>query len=230
MDLNHLKWDKQGLIPAVIQDWRSGTILMLGYMNPESLQLSLEKKTIHFWSRERKRIWEKGETSGNRLLLKDIFVDCDGDTLLVKAEPMGPTCHTNAWTCFFLRMRGDGSGQLEKTTDGFGAGILDTLYRTIQDRKAHPSAESYTSTLLTGGVDKVLKKVVEEAGEVALAAKGGKKNEIVYEVADLLFHTLVALGYHDVNPDEIYRELANRYGVSGLKAKVNSALEKGATK
>jgi phosphoribosyl-ATP pyrophosphohydrolase/phosphoribosyl-AMP cyclohydrolase len=219
MDLSHLKWDKQGLIPAVIQDWRSGSILMLAYMSPESIQLTLEKKTVHFWSRWRNRIWEKGETSGNKLLLKDIFVDCDGDTLLVKAEPMGPTCHTNEQTCFFMRMREDGSVDPEKTTDGFGAGILDKLYRTVQDRKAHPSAESYTSKLLAGGVDKVLKKVVEEAGEVALAAKGGKKDEVVYETADLLFHTLVALGYHDISPDQIYSELAKRYGTSGLKAK-----------
>ena len=231
MDLTHLKFDAQGLIPAVIQDWRDGSVLMLAYMNREAVQKTLEKKTVHFWSRWRNRLWEKGETSGNKLLLKEIFVDCDGDTLLVKAEPLGPTCHTNEQTCFFMRMREDGSVDQAKTADGFGAGILDKLYRTVQDRKAHPSAESYTSTLLTGGADKVLKKVVEEAGEVALAAKGGKKDEIIYETADLLFHTLVALGYHDVSPDEIYRELANRYGTSGLKAKAQAeARAKGSSK
>ena len=219
MDLSHLKFDNQGLIPAVIQDWRDGSLLMLAYMNPESIQLTLEKKSVHFWSRWRNRIWEKGETSGNKLILKDIFVDCDGDTILVKAEPLGPTCHTNEKTCFFMRLREDGSVDGIKTVDGFGGGILDKLYQTIQDRKAHPSAESYTSTLLTGGVDKVLKKVVEEAGEVALAAKGGKKDEIIHETADLLFHTLVALGYHDVKPEEVYQELAKRFGTSGLKAK-----------
>jgi len=219
MDLSHLKFDKQGLIPAVIQDWRDGSLLMLAYMNQESIQLTLEKKSVHFWSRWRNRIWEKGETSGNKLILKDIFVDCDGDTILVKAEPLGPTCHTNEKTCFFMRLHEDGSVDGIKTADGFGGGILDKLYQTIQDRKAHPSAESYTSTLLTGGVDKVLKKVVEEAGEVALAAKGGKKDEIIYETADLLFHTLVALGYHDIKPEEVYQELAKRFGTSGLKAK-----------
>ncbi len=222
MDLSHLKFDKQGLIPAVIQDWRDGSLLMLAYMNPESIRLTLEKKSVHFWSRWRNRIWEKGETSGNKLILKDIFVDCDGDTLLVKAEPLGPTCHTDEKTCFFMRLQEDGSVNGIKTTDGFTGGILDKLYQTIQDRKAHPSAESYTSKLLTGGVDKVLKKVVEEAGEVALAAKGGQKNEIVYETADLLFHTLVALGFHDIKPEEVYKELANRFGTSGLKAKVQT--------
>jgi phosphoribosyl-ATP pyrophosphohydrolase/phosphoribosyl-AMP cyclohydrolase len=219
MDLSHLKFDKQGLIPAIIQDWRDGSLLMLAYMNPESIKLTLEKKSVHFWSRWRNRIWEKGETSGNKLILNDIFVDCDGDTILVKAEPLGPTCHTNEKTCFFMRLREDGSVDGVKTVDGFGGGILDKLYQTIQDRKAHPSAESYTSKLLEGGVDKVLKKVVEEAGEVALAAKGGKKDEIIYETADLLFHTLVALGYADVKPEEVYKELANRFGTSGLKVK-----------
>jgi len=221
MDLSHLKFDRQGLIPVVIQDWRDGSLLMLAYMNPESIKLTLEKKTVHFWSRWRNRIWEKGETSGNKLMLKDIFVDCDGDTLLVKAEPLGPTCHTNEKTCFFMRLQDDGSVDGIKTTDGFAGGILDKLYRTIEDRKAHPSAESYTSKLLMGGVDKVLKKVVEEAGEVALAAKGGKKEEIIHETADLLFHTLVALGYADIKPEEVYKELARRFGTSGLKAKAN---------
>ena len=224
MDLSHLKFDKQGLIPAVIQDWRDGSLLMLAYMNPESIKLTLEKKSVHFWSRWRNRIWEKGETSGNKLILKDIFVDCDGDTLLVKAEPLGPTCHTFEKTCFFMRLREDGSVEGTKTTDGFAGSILDKLYLTIQDRKVHPSAESYTSTLLTGGVDKVLKKVVEEASEVALAAKGGRKDEIIYETADLLFHTLVALGYADVKPEEVYKELANRYGTSGLKAKAQAKI------
>ncbi len=222
MDLSHLKFDTQGLIPAVIQDWRDGSLLMLAYMNPESIKLTLERKTVHFWSRWRNRIWEKGETSGNKLMLKDIFVDCDGDTILIKVEPLGPTCHTNEKTCFFMRLHEDGSVDGMKTVDGFTGGILDKLYLTIQDRKAHPSAESYTSTLLTGGVDKVLKKVVEEAGEVALAGKGGKKEEIIYETADLLFHTLVALGFHDIKPEKVYKELAARFGTSGLKAKAQA--------
>ncbi len=219
MDLTHLKFDAQGLIPAVIQDWRDGSVLMLAYMNHEAVQKTLEKKTVHFWSRWRNRLWEKGETSGNKLLLKDIFVDCDGDTILVKAEPLGPTCHTNEKACFFMRLQDNGSVDGNKTADAFGGGIMERLYQTIQNRKQHPSAESYTSTLLEGGVDKVLKKVVEEAGEVALAAKGGKKGEIIYETADLLFHTLVALGYHDVMLEEVYQELAGRFGKSGLRSK-----------
>jgi phosphoribosyl-ATP pyrophosphohydrolase/phosphoribosyl-AMP cyclohydrolase len=218
MDLSHLKFDAQGLIPAVIQDWRDGSVLMLAYMNHEAVQKTLEKKTVHFWSRWRNRLWEKGETSGNKLILKDIFVDCDGDTILVKAEPLGPTCHTNEKACFFMRLQDDGSVDGNKTADAFGGGIMERLYQTIRDRKAHPSAGSYTSTLLEGGVDAVLKKVVEEAGEVALAAKGGQKDAIIYETADLLYHTLVALGYHDIKPEEVYQELAGRFGKSGLRS------------
>jgi len=212
MDFSQLKFDEQGLIPAVVQDWRDGTVLMLGYMNSESLKKTLETKSVHFWSRARKRLWEKGETSGHRLVLKDLFLDCDGDTVLVKAEPIGPTCHTGEKACFFMRLESNG----KKTPDAWG-GILERLYQTIQDRKRSPKPDSYVSSLLRGGADKVLKKVVEEAGEVMLAAKGGKKEEIIYEAADLLFHTLVVLGYHDIKPEEVYQELASRFGKSGLR-------------
>lgn len=212
MDLTQLKFDAQGLIPTVVQDWRDGTVLMVAFMNKEALQKTLDTKYVHFWSRSRQKLWQKGETSGNTLLFKDLFVDCDGDALLVKAEPHGPTCHTGEKACFFSRL----DRPEIKTAEAWG-GILDRLYQTIQERKQHPSSESYTSQLLQGGVDRILKKVVEEAGEVALAGKGGKKNEIVYETADLLFHTLVALGYHDVTLQEVYQELATRFGKSGLR-------------
>jgi phosphoribosyl-ATP pyrophosphohydrolase/phosphoribosyl-AMP cyclohydrolase len=216
MDYSQLKFDEQGLIPAIVQDWRDGSVLMLGYMNSESLKKTLETKSVHFWSRSRNKLWEKGETSGHKLILKDLFVDCDDDTILVKAEPVGPTCHTGEKACFFTRLQPDGKPEGRKTYDAFG-GILERLYQTIQDRKRSPNPDSYVSSLLQGGVDKVLKKVVEEAGEVVLAAKGGKKEEIIYEAADLLFHTLVVLGYHDIQPEEVYQELAGRYGKSGLK-------------
>jgi phosphoribosyl-ATP pyrophosphohydrolase/phosphoribosyl-AMP cyclohydrolase len=212
MDLTKLTFDAQGLIPTVVQDWRDGTVLMVAFMNKEALQKTLDTKYVHFWSRSRQKLWQKGETSGNTLLFKDLFVDCDGDALLVKAEPAGPTCHTGEKACFFSRIDQPGT----RTSEAWG-GILERLYQTIQERKQHPSSESYTSKLLQGGVDRILKKVVEEAGEVALAGKGGKKDEIVYETADLLFHTLVALGYHDVTLQEVYQELATRFGKSGLR-------------
>lgn len=211
-DLSQLKFDAQGLISVVVQDWRDGTVLMAAFMNREALQKTIDTKSVHFWSRSRQKLWEKGETSGNKLVLKDLFVDCDGDALLVKAEPMGPTCHTGEKACFFSRLDRPGT----KTSEAWG-GILERLYQTIQDRKRHPSSDSYTSKLLEGGVDRILKKVVEEAGEVALAGKGDKKEEIVYETADLLFHTLIALGYHNITLQEVYEELATRFGKSGLR-------------
>lgn len=211
-DFSQLKFDAQGLIPAVVQDWRDGTVLMVAFMNQEALKKTVETKSVHFWSRSRQKLWEKGETSGHKLVLKDLFVDCDGDALLVKAEPVGPTCHTGEKACFFSRFDQPGA----KTSEAWG-GILERLYQTIQDRKRQPTRDSYTSKLFEGGVDRILKKVVEEAGEVALAGKGGKKDEIVFETADLLFHILVALGYHDVTPQEVYQELATRFGKSGLR-------------
>lgn len=214
-DFSQLKFDAQGLIPAVVQDWRDGTVLMVGFMNREALEKTLSTQSVHFWSRSRNKLWEKGETSGHKLILKDFFVDCDGDTVLVKAEPIGPTCHTGEKACFFTRLTQQGMPEQGKTPDAFG-GILERLYQMVQDRKRSAKPDSYVSSLLQGGVDKVLKKVVEEAGEVALAAKGGKKEEIIYETADLLFHTLVALGYHDIKPEEVYQELAGRFGKSGL--------------
>jgi len=212
MDLTQLKFDAQGLIPAVVQDWRDGTVLMVAFMNKEALHKTVTTKSVHFWSRSRETLWEKGETSGHKLVVKDLFVDCDGDALLVKAEPTGPTCHTGEKACFFSRIDQPGV----KTSEAWG-GILERLYQTIQDRKRQPSNDSYTSRLLDGGVDRVLKKVVEEAGEVVLAGKGGKKDEIIYETADLLFHTLVALGYHDITLQEVYQELATRFGKPGLR-------------
>lgn len=210
------KFDQQGLLPAVVQDWLDGTVLMLGYMNQEAIAKTLATKSVHFWSRSRNQLWEKGETSGHKLQVKDLFVDCDRDTILVKAQPAGPTCHTGERACFFSRLDEQGLVAGEKTSDGAG-GILESVLRTIRARRAHPQAGSYTSKLFEAGHDKILKKVAEEAGEVLLASKGGKKEEIVYEVADLLFHTLMVLGYHDLTLHDIYQELGKRFGKSGLR-------------
>ncbi|HEY6261162.1 MAG TPA: bifunctional phosphoribosyl-AMP cyclohydrolase/phosphoribosyl-ATP diphosphatase HisIE [Nitrospiraceae bacterium] len=212
MNVGQFKFDAQGLIPAVVQDWRDGTVLMVAYMNREALERTVDTKSVYFWSRSRQALWEKGETSGHRLQVKDLFVDCDGDALLVKVEPVGPTCHTGERTCFFTRL----DSPETKTSEAWG-GILERLSQMIQERKRQPTSESYTSKLLEGGVDRILKKVVEEAGEVAIAGKGGNKDEMIYETADLLFHTLVALGYHGITLQDVYEELATRYGKSGMR-------------
>lgn len=215
-DFKQITFDEHGLVPAVVQDWLDGTILMVGFMNREALEQTWQTKSVHFWSRSRQKLWEKGETSGNRLLVKTLFVDCDHDTVLVKAEPTGPTCHTGERTCFFARVDEQGTIEMDKTRDAHGA-ILEAIHRTVLDRKASMKSGSYVSSLFEGGQDQILKKVAEEAGEVLLASKNGKRGEVIYEVADLFFHTLVMLGYHDITLPEIYEELARRFGRSGLR-------------
>lgn len=215
-DSRDVKFDGQGLLPAVIQDWLDGTVLMVGYMNQQAIAKTLETRTVYFWSRSRQKLWQKGESSGHVLRVKDLFVDCDHDTILVKAEPVGPTCHTGERACFFVRMTEQGQASEVKTQDA-GGGILERIYQTILARKANPQPDSYVSKLLQGGTDRILKKVAEEAGEVIIAAKNQKREEIVYETADLLFHTLLVLGYHDVTLGDVYRELGSRFGKSGIR-------------
>lgn len=137
------KFDEQGLLPAVIQDWLDGTVLMLGYMNQEALAKTLATRSVHFWSRSRRSLWEKGETSGHKLHVKELFVDCDRDTVLVKAQPVGPTCHTGERACFFSKLDEQGTIVQEKTQESFG-GILEAVLRTIRDRRANPQPGSYT--------------------------------------------------------------------------------------
>lgn len=217
-----LKFDEQGLIPAILQDWRDGTVLMVAYMNREALEKTLETGIAHFWSRSRQELWEKGATSGHRQRVREVFVDCDQDTLLLTVTPDGPACHTGERACFFTRLSDlvpscDGGA---KTSEAHG-GVLDRLYETILERKRAPTPDSYVASLLSAGQDQILKKVTEEAGEVILASKGQKREEIVHESADLLFHLLVALGYHEVPPIEVYQELARRFGQSGLHEKAS---------
>ena len=211
-----LQFDEQGLIPAVVQDWRSGTVLMVGFMNQEALDLTQSTGFVHFWSRKRQQLWKKGEVSGNHLQVKRLFVDCDGDTLLVKAEPQGPTCHTGSRSCFFSEVSNQNVFVEQESEEANGA-ILDRLYEMVLQRKHNPSPDSYVSTLLQGGEDRVLKKVTEEAGEVVLAIKNHNRDEIVYEVSDLMFHTIVALGNCGVPVADIQQELGRRFGQSGLK-------------
>jgi phosphoribosyl-ATP pyrophosphohydrolase/phosphoribosyl-AMP cyclohydrolase len=212
---SEFKFNEHGLLPAVIQDWLDGTVLMLGYMNQEAIGKTLATRSVHFWSRSRNKLWEKGETSGHKLLVKEVFVDCDQDTILVKAQPIGPTCHTGERACFFSKLDSQNMTR-SKSSEAFG-GIFEGILRTIHDRRTNPQPNSYTTKLFEGGHDKILKKVAEEAGEVLIAAKGGKKEEIVYEVADLFFHTLMVLGYHDIPLEELYQELGKRFGKTGLR-------------
>jgi phosphoribosyl-ATP pyrophosphohydrolase/phosphoribosyl-AMP cyclohydrolase len=221
MTMTDIVFDEKGLLPAVVQDWRDGTVLMVGFMNREALEQTLKTKYVHFWSRSRSALWKKGETSGHYLLLKDLFVDCDRDTMLVKAEPIGPTCHTGERSCFFTRVGEDGTPEAQTTADPLG-GIIERIYHTILHRKHIPQPGSYVSSLFEAGSDRFLKKVVEEAGEVVLASKNENRQHVIFETADLLFHTLVVLGYHGIAPHEVYQELAGRFGKSGVRPDATS--------
>ena len=216
--VQHLQFSENGLLPAIVQDWLDGTVLMVGFMDQEALLATKQSKRVHFWSRSRQKLWKKGESSGNELIVKKLFIDCDCDTVLVTAEPVGPTCHTGSRTCFFTEVNLDEQGEsIQESVSHAWGGILERLYQMVLDRKLKPQENSYVSKLLEGGADRILKKVIEESGEVALAAKNQDRSEIVYEVADLWFHTLVMLGHVEVPPSDIFQELGKRFGKSGMR-------------
>jgi phosphoribosyl-ATP pyrophosphohydrolase/phosphoribosyl-AMP cyclohydrolase len=219
--LSQVTWNGDGLVPAVVQDAADGRVLMMAWMNAESLGLTLESGYTHFWSRSRQSLWKKGETSGNLQQVEEIRLDCDGDTLVVKVNQSGPACHTGSDTCFYRRS--DETGVLTEVPEQAALGaVLNTVYRVVEQRIAvgDPSS-SYVAKLFSQGQDSILIKIAEEAGEVLLAAKGGDAHALTCEVADLMFHTLLAMADAGVTPDDIATELARRFGMSGLEEKAN---------
>lgn len=214
--LEMLRFNDEGLIPAVIQDHKSGKVLMVAYMNKDAVEKTIETGMTHLWSRSRKKLWQKGETSGNYQSIREIHIDCDEDTLLLKVEQVGVPCHTGEASCFY-RIYKDGD-LVKSVTDG---GILERVYRVILDRKANPKEGSYVSSLMAKGKDRVLKKIGEEAGELIIGSKNEKKEETIYEIADLWFHTLIVMGYHGISVDDICNEFGKRFGKGGRKGKDN---------
>ena len=204
-DIKNLKYNADGLIPAIITDEADGAVLMLGYMNAESLAITLEKKKVCFFSRSRQKLWLKGETSGNFLNVVSIKTDCDADTLLITARPDGPTCHTGARSCFFEDIYED--------EDAEQAFCLDDLMKLIEGRKTDPKEGSYTTYLFEKGIDKILKKVGEECTEVIIAGKGGDRAEAIFEIADLTYHIMVMMTEMGISLDEVRAELASRHVV-----------------
>jgi len=214
-----LKFDAQGLLPAVVQDAATRQVLMVGYMNREALRRTLATGRVWFWSRSRGRLWQKGETSGHYLHVRALHLDCDGDVLLVEAEPAGPTCHTGAVSCFFhaldaparaavlAALAADSALAEPAAPDGR---VVEALFAVIQQRQRERPEGSYVVRLLDGGVDRIAKKIGEEATEVVIAAKNGAPAEITWEVADLWFHTLVLLAASGLSPADIWRELERR--------------------
>jgi phosphoribosyl-ATP pyrophosphohydrolase/phosphoribosyl-AMP cyclohydrolase len=202
-NIDKLKFDADGLIPAVVQDGATRRVLTLAYMNRESLEITLREGRTCFWSRSRRELWRKGETSGNVQRVLGVWSDCDGDALLVVVDKSGPACHTGADSCF------DGEdAPLSGPPD-----IIGELFALLRDRRENPKAGSYTTYLFEKGLDKILKKIGEEATEVIIAAKGGERAEVVYEAADLAYHMLVLMASEGISPDEVRSELRSRHVV-----------------
>ena len=206
--IKELKFDEKGLIPAVVQDKNTKEVLMVAYMNEETLKMTLQTKKATFFSRSRNEVWVKGATSGNFMNVDSVKVDCDGDTLVVFVQPDGAACHTGNRSCFYRRIEGD-----SLVTDTKQGGVSDILMReqaVIIDRKLNPEDDSYTNYLFNKGEDKILKKVGEEAAEVVIAGKNRDKDEIKYETADLLYHLSVMLVDNDMTWNDIFEEMENR--------------------
>ena len=202
-----VKLNEQGLVPAIAQDINTNEVLMLGYMNPGSIKRTVEGVQVWFYSRSREDLWHKGEVSGNYLNLREAWLDCDGDTLLLKVDPDGPACHTGETSCFFNPLESLPEGYEDTDT---GPGILAELFALVQDRQREMPEGSYTVKLLEEGVPRIAQKVIEEAGETAIAAVHGDKEQIPSEIADLLYHTLVLMAASGVKPEEVWAELRER--------------------
>ena len=210
------------LIPAIIQDCRTNEVLMLAYMNKESLEKSIQTGTTWFWSREREKLWNKGETSGNIQKIKEIKYDCDGDTLLIKVDQVGNACHTGNRSCFFRNIDIEAKnlekidwGKLNfdynyKGLSGKSINILNELYNVVEDRIKNKSPNSYTYSLHKKGLDEILKKVGEESIEVILSSKYQKNERTVYEIADLMYHLIVLMVEKKITLDQVFEELKSR--------------------
>lgn len=213
-DISNIKFDKNDLVPAIAQDWLTGDVLMMAYMNKDALEKTLSTGRAHYFSRSRNRLWLKGETSGNFQEVKAVYYDCDEDTILLKINQIGAACHTGERSCFFRRLD---KGEQEAAS----LTILSELFETIKQRKNVSPEKSYVASLYAKGLDKILEKVKEESGELIDAAKSGKKQEIIHETADLLFHAFVLLGQKGISLQEILSELKRRTGASGIEEKAS---------
>jgi phosphoribosyl-AMP cyclohydrolase / phosphoribosyl-ATP pyrophosphohydrolase len=202
LPVDQIQYNDQGLVPAIVQDYLDGTVLMMAWMNAESLQKTLDTGETWFWSRSRSAFWHKGETSGHIQKVKTLRYDCDSDALLVTVEQIGDiACHTGERSCFHQI---DG-GKMPPPAD-----TISQVFGVICDRRDNPNPDSYTCKLLAGGDNKILKKIGEEAAEVVMACKDDAPDEIAGEAADLIYHTLVALAHHQVDIKDVYRKLQER--------------------
>lgn len=213
-----INWDKTPLVPVIAQENQTNEILMLAYMNEEALELTKATGFAHYFSRSKQRIWKKGESSNHTQEVVDILLDCDGDTIILKVNQNGVACHTGRKSCFFTSITNDKVIlEPEVNTDAI-YGVVDTLYHTILERKNSSDEKSWTKKLLN---DKELlqSKILEEASELCVAITSEDDEQVIYEAADLLYHSLVGLGSREISPDRVKQELGRRFGMSGIVEK-----------
>jgi len=214
-----IDWNKNPLIPVIAQDSESSEILMLAYMNEEAYNLTISTRYAHYFSRSRQRLWKKGETSGHTQEVNDILLDCDADTIILKIKQNGVACHTGRKSCFFTSVIQD-KVILDKEVDTNAIySVVDTLYHTILERKSDTTTKKSWTKKLLNDKELMLSKIREEADEVCVAINEESDKQVIYESADLLYHTLVGLGYRDISPDRVKQELARRFGMSGIEEK-----------
>jgi len=213
MPLTALNYDDRGLVAVIAQDAETGEVRMMAYADETAIERTLSTGLAHFYSRSRKSLWKKGESSGNTLGVRSVWVDCDGDTLIYMVDPAGPSCHTGAETCFFRRL--DADGDLVEAGDDSAAPTLLRLERTLQARKASDAGESYTKSLLDAGATKIDAKVREEAGELGDALIGESDDRVASEAGDVIYHLLVGLVLREVSLRDLFSELSRRFGQSG---------------
>lgn len=217
MSLSALKYDSQGLVAVIAQDAETGEVRMMGYADETAIERTLSTGLAHFYSRSRQELWKKGESSGNTLQIRDVWVDCDGDTLIYMVDPAGPSCHTGAQTCFFRRL--NSNGDLIETSNDTAAPTLLRLERTLQDRKASNAGKSYTKSLLDAGPTKIDAKLREEAAELGQALINESDDRVASEAGDVLYHLLVGLVLRKVPLRTLFTELSSRFAQSGHEEK-----------
>lgn len=209
----------KGLLPAIAQEASTKDVLMLGFVDEEAVRLTLETGYAHYYSRSKQRIWKKGEESGHLQKIVDVLVDCDNDTVLYLVEQVGVACHTGAKSCFFTSLT-SGERVLESEIDTSQVySVVDTLFHEIESKKFGDPEKSYTAKLFSKGENTICKKIAEEAAELCFAIKDKNRDEIIYEAADVVYHSLVGLSFSGINPDLIKQELKRRFGISGIEEK-----------
>jgi phosphoribosyl-ATP pyrophosphohydrolase/phosphoribosyl-AMP cyclohydrolase len=218
----NIDWEKNPLIPVIVQDNKSNQVLMLAYMNQEALNKTLQSGYAHYYSRSREKIWKKGESSSHTQKVEDIFLDCDSDTILLKVTQKGVACHTGRVSCFYKNLKENKiTSKPLINPDEIYEDVIDRLYHIICEKKEANPQKSWTAKLFSKGENTILKKVAEEAAEFCFAIKDKNKDEIIYEGADLIYHMLVALASVNISPELIKNELKRRFGTSGIEEKAS---------